>query len=77
MPPHLWFADAILAAPRHCVVLDVGNGSTPRVMAGLAGFAHERQGTACTEHNHREDDQQGGFHGEPRYGPLDLPTFQI
>jgi hypothetical protein len=55
MPPHLWFADAILAAPSLCVVPDVGNWSTPRVMAALAGFAHERQGTACTEHNHRED----------------------
>jgi hypothetical protein len=44
-------------------------------MAVLAGFAHERQGAACTEHNHREDNQQGGFHGEPRYGPLDATNL--
>jgi hypothetical protein len=64
LPSFLWLSDASLAAPSPCVVADVGNWSAPCVMAALAGAVHDRQGAACTEHNHREDDQQGGLHGD-------------
>jgi hypothetical protein len=32
------------------------------VMAALAGVVHDRQAAACTEHDHRENDQQVGLH---------------
>ena len=34
------------------------------MMAALAGVVHDRQGAAGAEHDHREDNQQGGLHGD-------------
>jgi hypothetical protein len=44
------------------MVLEAGNRSAPRVMAGLAGAVHDRQGAAGHKHHGGEDNQQRGFH---------------
>ena len=63
-----------LAVPSLCVVPDVGSWSAPCVMAALARVVHNRQGAADPEHNRRENNQQGGLHGDlATAGPPNLP----
>ena len=43
-------------------------------MVALASVVHDRQGTAGPEHNHGQDNQQGGLHGDlANADPPDLP----
>ena len=57
------FPTRISTVPNRCAV-DVGSWRAPGVMAALARVVHDRQGAACAEHDHREDNQQGGLHGD-------------
>ena len=44
------------------------------MMAALARVVHNRQGAADPEHNRRENNQQGGLHGDlATAGPPNLP----
>jgi hypothetical protein len=44
------------------------------VMAALARVVHNREGAADPEHNRRENNQQGGLHGDlATAGPPNLP----
>jgi hypothetical protein len=46
-------------------------------MAALARVVHNRQGAADPEHNRRENNQQGGLHGDlATAGPPNLPRRQ-
>jgi hypothetical protein len=46
-----------LAVPDLRVVADVRDWSAPCVLAALTTAVHDRQGAACTEHNHRDNNQ--------------------
>ncbi len=48
------------------------------MMAALARVVHNRQGAADPEHNRRENNQQGGLHGDlATAGPRTYPVVQI
>ncbi len=72
------FAMRILAASSLCMEPDVGDWSAPCVMAALTGVVHDREGAADTEHNHGQDNQQGGLHGDlAKAGPRLTPSSEL
>ncbi len=48
------------------------------MMVALTGVVHDRQGAAGPEHNHGQDNQQGGLHGDlANAGPRLTPVLRI